>query len=272
LSRCERSRSGGGDHHDLGAGEGSTQKAATALLLTFVAGWVDIVGYLSVYHLFTANMTGNTVHLGHDLVTGQHAAAIIALSVLGGFVLGSVGGRTLIEVGARVHLRSIASITIAVEAALILAFIAAFKALSGTARSLAEICLLLILLAIAMGIQTASLTRIGPLTVHTTFVTGVLNKLAQLLSHFLFRSYDLIRAGEHNVQHLREIRKQHMQEAWFVFSIWFTYFISALTGALCYLRWNVRVLYLPTVLLGIAVVVDQFHPLSLQEEQDQAEL
>ena len=88
-----------------------------AVLLTFVAGWVDIVGYLAVYHLFTANMTGTTVHLGHDLITGQYAAAVIALSVIGAFLLGSVGGRALIEVGARLHVRSIASITITVDRA-----------------------------------------------------------------------------------------------------------------------------------------------------------
>jgi hypothetical protein len=29
-----------------------------------------------------------------------------------------------------------------------------------------------------MGTQTATLTRIGPLTIHTTFVTGMLNKFA----------------------------------------------------------------------------------------------
>jgi uncharacterized membrane protein YoaK (UPF0700 family) len=247
-------------------------KAAIALLLTFVAGFVDIVGYLAVYHLFTANMTGNTVHLGHDVIAGQYFAASIALSVLGGFVLGSIGGRALIEAGARVHLRSVASITIAVEAALILGFIAVFNTLSGTAKSPADICLLLALLAIAMGIQTASLTRLGPLTVHTTFVTGMLNKLSQLISHFLFRSYDLIRAGEHDGQRLREMRKQHMQEALFFFWIWFTYFIAALAGSLCYSRWSVRVMYLPAFLLGIAIVVDQFHPLSLQQERDQLEL
>jgi uncharacterized membrane protein YoaK (UPF0700 family) len=246
-------------------------KVAMALLLTFVAGFVDVVGYIAVYHLFTANMTGNTVHLGHDLVTGQHIAAIMALCILGGFVFGSVGGRTLIEAGARMHFRSVASITLAVEAALVLGFIAAFNT-SGTEKSPAGICLLLIPLAMAMGIQTASLTRIGPLTVHTTFVTGMLNKLAQLISHFLFRSYDLIRAGEHDEHRLRKMRKQHMQEALFVFFIWFTYFTAALAGTLCYLRWNICVMYLPTILLGIAIVVDQFHPLSLQEEQDQVEL
>lgn len=247
-------------------------KAGIALLLTFVAGFVDVVGYLAIYHLFTANMTGNTVHLGHDLVAGQYFAATIALSVLGAFVLGSIGGRALIEVGARLNLRSVASVTIAVEAALILGFIAVFNTLSGTSKSTADICLLLVLLTIAMGIQAASLTRLGPLTVHTTFVTGMLNKLSQLISHALFRSYDLIRAGEHDGQRLREMRKQHMQEALFFFSIWFTYFVAALAGSVCYSRWSVQVMYLPPFLLGVAIIVDQFHPLSLQEEQDQLEL
>jgi uncharacterized membrane protein YoaK (UPF0700 family) len=103
-------------------------------------------------------------------------------------------------------------------------------------------------------------------------VTGMLNKLSQLISHVLFRSYDLIYAGEHDGKRLREMRKQHMQEALFFFSIWFTYFVAALAGSLCYSRWSVQVMYLPTFLLGIAIIVDQFRPLSLQEEQDQLEL
>lgn len=247
-------------------------KVATAFLLTFVAGFVDIVGYLAVYHLFTANMTGTTVHLGHDLVTGHQVEALIALSVLGGFVLGSIAGRAVIEVGARLRVRSIASMTIAIETALLLGFVALFNRPSGIPTSPTHICLLLILLAVAMGIQTASLTRIGPLTVHTTFVTGMLNKLAQLISHFLFRSYDLIRVNQSDQQRLRMMRKQHTQEAAFFFFIWFTYFAAAVAGTLCYLRWNIRVIYLPAVLLGMVIAVDQFHPLSLQEERDQMEL
>jgi hypothetical protein len=35
-------------------------KSAIALLLTFAAGCVDIVGYLAIYQIFTANMTGAT--------------------------------------------------------------------------------------------------------------------------------------------------------------------------------------------------------------------
>jgi hypothetical protein len=39
-------------------------KAVVALVLTFAAGYVDIVGLLTIYNLFTAHMTGTTVHLG----------------------------------------------------------------------------------------------------------------------------------------------------------------------------------------------------------------
>jgi uncharacterized membrane protein YoaK (UPF0700 family) len=38
-------------------------KSIVALLLTFAAGNIDIVGYLAIYKILTAHMTGDTVHL-----------------------------------------------------------------------------------------------------------------------------------------------------------------------------------------------------------------
>ena len=35
-----------------------------ALALTWIAGFVDMVGYLVLYRVFVANMTGNTIALG----------------------------------------------------------------------------------------------------------------------------------------------------------------------------------------------------------------
>jgi uncharacterized membrane protein YoaK (UPF0700 family) len=43
-------------------------KSVVSLLLTFVAGVVDVVGYLAIYHIFTAHLSGRTVHLGRDLI------------------------------------------------------------------------------------------------------------------------------------------------------------------------------------------------------------
>lgn len=160
-------------------------KLIVALLLTFVSGLVDIIGYLGVFHLFTAHLTGTTVQLGRSLAdhiwTDGLAAAVIVLA----FMSGSLVCRVVIEVGARKRIRKIASATLAAEMLLILLLLLLGRLVA------TELYLPIALLAAAMGIQTATLTGIGPLTVHTTFVTGMLNKIAQLISHIGFRAYDL---------------------------------------------------------------------------------
>src|SRR5579884_4388617 len=173
---------------------GNRTKIVIALILTFASGLVDVVGYVGIYHLFSAHVTGTTVHLGKSMVEGNGIEIVAAFSVLLAFFVGSVLGRTIIEIGARKRLRSIASVTIAIETAM-LVFVAQvtshpFGNLLRTAPYL-----LLVFLAAAMGIQTATLTGIGPLTVHTTFVTGMVNKLAQLVSHLMFRAYDRFRSS-----------------------------------------------------------------------------
>ena len=42
-----------------------------AIALTWIAGFVDIVGYVVLYRVFVANMTGNTIALGRGLVEGD---------------------------------------------------------------------------------------------------------------------------------------------------------------------------------------------------------
>jgi uncharacterized membrane protein YoaK (UPF0700 family) len=120
------------------------------------------------------------------------------------------------------------------------------------------------MLAAAMGMQTATLTRIGSLTVHTTFVTGMLNKLAQLLSQAAFLSYDRSQ-GTDTVAHRRQVFRQ----AQFMVFIWLLYFMGAGTGMWMDGIWGVRSLLLPVGLVGLGIVMDQLAPLSIEEEQDQ---
>jgi len=169
-------------------------KAVIAILLTFTAGIVDIVGYLAVYHIFVAHMTGTTVHLGNKLESGAWADVARAFTTIASFVVGSVAGRTVIEVGVRARKRTVASITMAAEAFLLLTVIGiragVLKHFTPQMIPVGSSCLLLALLAAAMGLQTAILTRIGPLTIHTTFVTGMLNKLAQETARWIFWIHD----------------------------------------------------------------------------------
>ncbi len=232
----------------------SRAKIAVALMLTFAAGEVDIVGFLSLYPTFTAHMTGVTVHLGqHVAAVHPHDVAVLS-AVLGSFVIGSMMGRSIVELAAHWKLRSAASLTLVAEAALIFVVaISAHQWLSAVATTL--------MLAAAMGLQTAALTRVGPLTVHTTFVTGMLNKLAQLLSRATFLTF-----GDK-----RRERRQVLRQAAFMFSIWLVYFFGAVTGAWMKMHWAIRSLLLPAAIVIATAIIDQVNPLSIEEERDQSE-
>jgi len=245
----------------------SKAKSAVALMLTFSAGMVDIVGYIALYHWFVAHMTGDTVHLGNQLVTGRWSDVEKAATIIGSFILGSILGRAVIEAGARKGQRAIASVTLLAEAALIFTFICIRSfALSSDAIPGPTLLVLLALLAAAMGLQTATLTKIGPLTIHTTFVTGMLNKFAEAMSEWFFWLYDQRGTGDawHRSSHHRAFRN-----ARFMALIWFSYMSGSVFGTWAYSHWSVWVLYLPVALLIVSAGIDQRRPLAIEEEKEQ---
>jgi len=128
----------------------------------------------------------------------------------------------------------------------------------------------LALLAGAMGIQTATLTGIGPLTVHTTFVTGMLNKIAQLVSHITFRGYDLLKAN-HPDSSARRAQKRDIEMALFLILIWLFYVAGAAGGTFAFALWGFRTLNIAVALLAVGFVTDQLSPLSIREEKEQSE-
>lgn len=236
-------------------------KRTTALLLTFCAGFVDISAYLLLYRDFIAHMTGDTVHLGQALMQRRWADAVPPGCIILAFLVGSIIGRTCIEIGWRRAIRSIASVTLLIEAGLLVVVIASIRLGS---PSWASTVILLAILAAAMGMQTATLTRVGSLTVHTTFVTGMLNKLAQLLSQALFLTFDINRGRPAAQQRTKVIR-----QASFIFSIWLLYLTGAVIGTLLTSSLGIDCLVIPVALILIAVALDQVAPLSIEEEQDQ---
>lgn len=239
-------------------------KMIVALLLTFASGLVDIVGYLGIFHLFAAHLTGTTVHLGRMAASCEWKDAAPAAAALAAFLLGSIFGRAVIQVGSRKRIRKIASITLAVEVAL-LVLVAEKSAIFPVAPQW-----LLAVLAAAMGIQTATLTGIGPLTVHTTFVTGMVNKTAQLFSRILFRAYDLRRCRSPNAEGRRD-QKDEIEMTWFLFGVWLCYVAGAAAGTWSFAFPGLRTLFIAVALLAIALIADQFRPLSVLEEIEQSE-
>lgn len=256
----------------LSSSHGRT-KHFVALVLSFSAGFVDIVGALTVYDLFTAHVTGTTVRLGERLLERNWAAAAAAITIVGAFFAASVVGRLLIEAAERSGFRRIASVTFTLEAVLLLCIAAAgsrtLVVLPGT-KPITLTFVLLAILASSMGLQTASLSKIGPLTVHTTFLTGMLNKLAQVIAQWFFDIYDF-HFREKGSERLRHDIRRNARRAVFFLSIWLLYLAGAMCGT-WFVKWQqLRSLYLPCAILLVVIAVDQARPLSIEEEHESEE-
>jgi uncharacterized membrane protein YoaK (UPF0700 family) len=251
-------------------------KAAVALFLTFASGNVDILGFVGIYQLFTAHITGSSVELAHSLVRGNWTVASIAAVLVASFFLGSIIGRAIIEAGARLKVRKIATVTLGLEAVIVAGIASAGPVILGnhsTANGVSTltVCVLIGALAAAMGLQTATLTGVGPLTVHTTFVTGMINKLAQVTSHMLFGAYDLLRKSPADQIKVRSKLREDRRKAAFLFGIWIAYVAGAALGSFLHRPWGLRAMYVSVVLLLVAIAADQIWGLSRAEEKEQSE-
>jgi uncharacterized membrane protein YoaK (UPF0700 family) len=146
-----------------------------AVALACVAGFLDVVGYLTLAHLFTAHMTGNTSKLGVALGHGKLDAAL-PLAIALPLVAAGVALGTLLVDARR------ASTPLLVEAALVTAFMAVGGAAGrhgDTVSSPYPFYVLETCATVALGLQTAALTDIGGTTIRTSYVSGVLTNLTQ---------------------------------------------------------------------------------------------
>lgn len=151
-------------------------KSRLAVVLAAVAGFVDVVGYLTLHHLFTAHMTGNTSKLGVALGHGDLPAALpLAVAPLL-FVCGIAAGTALLDAGLRWG-------ALGLQALLVAAYMAYGSTVvrHGTVvgHSISGFYVLATLATVSLGLQTAALTEIEGATVRTSYVSGVLTHLAQ---------------------------------------------------------------------------------------------
>ncbi len=157
------------------------------LLLAWAAGSVDAIGFLGLGHVFTANMTGNTVLLGLSLGQGRSLAALANVIALVGFSMGVAGGALIVERDRNQGEwdRRVTS-ALFLEALMLAAFTLFWHLTPGGAdRTSAALYTLIALSALAMGIQSAAVRRLKLPGVATTYVTGTMTSLvADLTSRF----------------------------------------------------------------------------------------
>jgi uncharacterized membrane protein YoaK (UPF0700 family) len=152
-------------------------RAVLLVLLTFGAGATDIVGFLGMEKVFTANMTGNIVLFGlaageaHgvDLARCGIATLAFALGLYAGF---RVAGRTDPEHVWPARVTAVLCVVLALQTV----FLAGW-ALAGAEPHGAGLLALIALSSTAMGAQTAAARSMAADGVTTTFVTGTLTSI-----------------------------------------------------------------------------------------------
>jgi len=159
------------------------------LLLAWAAGSVDAIGYFSLNHVFTANMTGNTVLLGLSLGQGHSLAALSNLIALVGFAAGVAFGALIVErQGQPGSWDRRVTAALFFEAVMLAAFTALWHlSPEGRQPGSGVLYILIALSAAAMGIQSAAVRRLNLPGVATTYVTGTITSLFSSLAG-LFRT------------------------------------------------------------------------------------
>ena len=130
-----------------------------ACILAIVAGYADAIGFLT-FGAFAGAMTGNTVLLGIALAGAQYADAIQSAIIIAAFMVGVAFSAVL---GRKLPLAAVLGVEAAaiVGAALIAPHLAA------------------LVLAFAMGLQNATMTRFSGTSLNTVVLTGNLQKMMQ---------------------------------------------------------------------------------------------
>lgn len=159
--------------------------AVLVLLLSWVAGGVDAIGWLTLGHVYCAHMSGNTIGVMTHIVLGDWGETARFASAVAAFVVGLLAAAATEAMSGSNRLRLGLSIPLGTEAALLLGFLVGGRLVSHGSNSVpvhpaSGYYPLVALAAASMGLQSATIRRAGPARVHTTFITGIFTHFGEL--------------------------------------------------------------------------------------------
>jgi uncharacterized membrane protein YoaK (UPF0700 family) len=147
--------------------------------MTAVTGLVDAVSFLSLGHVFTANMTGNVVFIAFALTGVSDLSALRSLAALAAFLAGAaLGGRLLAREGSAAQLRATLTTFVLELVLLAAAAVAAIGHRAALLASAPRAYVLIGLTALAMGIRNASVRKLAVPDLTTTVLTLTITGLA----------------------------------------------------------------------------------------------
>jgi uncharacterized membrane protein YoaK (UPF0700 family) len=149
---------------------------ALLLALTMVTGMIDAVSYLALGNVFVANMTGNVALLGFAVADAQHLAISKHLVAIAAFLAGALAAGRLASNVAH-HRGRFLAIATYIQIAVVFGALVVATVVPAADDSVGRYALI-VLLAVAMGMQTAAARRLGVPCLTTTVLTTTLAGLA----------------------------------------------------------------------------------------------
>ena len=141
--------------------------------LAFVGGYADAASY-TLAGTFTGHITGNSVLAAVSLANRDWLLTINRLLAVGAFLLGILLSSVVDRLVKRKPSRSPLTVALVLEATLI--FIAGIGIDSHQAPNRE---LFIIFMCLALGLQNGALRKADGISVHTTYVTGMVTKLLE---------------------------------------------------------------------------------------------
>lgn len=241
------------------------EQVAVALLLALVGGFVDGVGYVLLTQLFTAHMSGNSIAMAVHAGQGSWQEAFHRAFPIPLFFLGVIFGAALSEMLVRRGVRSSFAASLGLEALLLTLFMVYGKSLlhgSQFEPATGPLFYLLVALpALAIGMQNATLRRVGGAGVRTTYITGMLTSAGEELVVYLYWLRDRARRGRRWLLLRLSPRQASFQKMLLHLGLWFCYVGGALGGVLAQQRWQLLCLLSPILCLYLLASVDLFWPI-----------
>ncbi len=220
-----------------------------ASLLAFVAGLVNVVGFLAVQRL-TTNVTGHFAFFVDEFFKLNFLKAFIYFLYIFFFLSGSFASNFIVEIISRKSERYMYAVPIGFES-LILFIIAVY----GAELIIKNPNLIACSLLFAMGLQNSLVTSISNAVVRTTHLTGLFTDLGIELSQLFF--YNAI-----------EQKKKLVSSIRLRLSIISFFFIGGITGGIFYSKFGIRTLLIGSFALIMGLIYDdiKFKIISLKRK------
>ncbi len=208
-----------------------------ASLLSFVAGIVNVAGFLSVQRL-TTNVTGHFAFFVDEVFKFNFWEGFIFFLYILFFFLGSFISNIIVEIVSKINDKLIYIIPIIIESIILFSIAIFGQSLVDKNPNLLAFSLLF-----AMGMQNSLVTTISNATVRTTHLTGLFTDLGIELSQLFFYT-----KNEQKVKLFSSIKLR--------LTIISFFFLGGLLGGIFYTSLKLYILAIAGILLIIGITSD----------------